>query len=154
MSPTNPAPYVTQVTPCTTEMTFRTERRVPRLGVMLVGWGGNNGTTVTAAVLANKLGLTWRTKTGVKVGGSDTSDRNSCQAAVHDSYDAPSSSVLTTATYDETGSTELKCVVSVVGGNLKQLFKSLQIDFHTLMKWMQSTCWLEVTKTNVCYYSL
>lgn len=54
------------VTPHTTEMTFRTERQVPRLGVMLVGWGGNNGTTVTAAVLANKLGLTWRTKTGEK----------------------------------------------------------------------------------------
>ncbi|XP_026173279.1 inositol-3-phosphate synthase 1-A [Mastacembelus armatus] len=54
------------VTPCTTEMTFRTERRVPRLGVMLVGWGGNNGTTVTAAVLANKLGLSWKTKTGEK----------------------------------------------------------------------------------------
>ncbi|XP_029316403.1 inositol-3-phosphate synthase 1-A-like [Cottoperca gobio] len=53
------------VTPQTTEMTFCTETRVPRLGVMLVGWGGNNGTTVTAAVLANKLGLTWRTKTGV-----------------------------------------------------------------------------------------
>lgn len=34
---------------------------------MLVGWGGNNGTTVTAAVLANSLGLTWRTKTGLKV---------------------------------------------------------------------------------------
>ncbi|XP_022066826.1 inositol-3-phosphate synthase 1-A [Acanthochromis polyacanthus] len=54
------------VTPHTTEMTFRTERQVPRLGVMLVGWGGNNGTTVTAAVLANKLSLTWRTKTGEK----------------------------------------------------------------------------------------
>ncbi|XP_069008710.1 inositol-3-phosphate synthase 1-A-like [Embiotoca jacksoni] len=52
------------VTPCTTEMTFRTERKVPRLGVMLVGWGGNNGTTVTAAVLANNLGLTWKTKSG------------------------------------------------------------------------------------------
>ncbi|KAM4543179.1 inositol-3-phosphate synthase 1-A-like isoform 1-T2 [Odontesthes bonariensis] len=54
------------VTPRSTEMTFRTERQVPRLGVMLVGWGGNNGTTVTAAVQANKLGLTWQTKTGVK----------------------------------------------------------------------------------------
>ncbi|XP_052404324.1 inositol-3-phosphate synthase 1-A-like [Carassius gibelio] len=54
------------VTPSSTEFTFRTERKVPRLGVMLVGWGGNNGTTVTAAVLANKLGLTWRTKTGLK----------------------------------------------------------------------------------------
>lgn len=68
-SPSNFAPYVEQLTPRSTEMTFRTERRVPRLGVMLVGWGGNNGTTVTAAVLANKLGLTWRTKTGVKVSG-------------------------------------------------------------------------------------
>jgi len=36
---------------------------------MLVGWGGNNGTTVTAAVLANRLGLSWMTKTGRKVGG-------------------------------------------------------------------------------------
>ncbi|KAL7851128.1 hypothetical protein AOLI_G00214840 [Acnodon oligacanthus] len=54
------------VTPHTTEYIFRTERAVPKLGVMLVGWGGNNGSTVTAAVLANKLGLTWRTKSGVK----------------------------------------------------------------------------------------
>nr|CVV42517.1 myo-inositol phosphate synthase [Anguilla anguilla] len=54
------------VTPLTTRYTFRTERTVPRLGVMLVGWGGNNGTTVTAAVLANKLGLSWRTKEGLK----------------------------------------------------------------------------------------
>ncbi|KAI4881688.1 hypothetical protein NFI96_031339 [Prochilodus magdalenae] len=54
------------VTPHTTEFTFRTERVVPKLGVMLVGWGGNNGSTVTAAVLANKLGLTWRTKSGIK----------------------------------------------------------------------------------------
>lgn len=34
---------------------------------MLVGWGGNNGTTVTAAVLANRLGLSWMTKRGQKV---------------------------------------------------------------------------------------
>lgn len=54
------------VTPSTNELTFRTERRVPRVGVMLAGWGGNNGSTVTAAVLANKLGLTWTTKTGEK----------------------------------------------------------------------------------------
>ncbi|XP_061094051.1 inositol-3-phosphate synthase 1-A-like [Conger conger] len=54
------------VTPRSTSFIFRTERAVPRLGVMLVGWGGNNGTTVTAAVLANRLGLSWRTKEGVK----------------------------------------------------------------------------------------
>jgi len=33
---------------------------------MLVGWGGNNGSTVTSAVLANKLGLSWPTKTGIQ----------------------------------------------------------------------------------------
>ncbi|MBN3284734.1 INO1A synthase, partial [Polyodon spathula] len=55
-----------QVKPSTTHFTFRTERKVPKLGVMLVGWGGNNGTTVTAAVLANRLGMTWRTKTGIQ----------------------------------------------------------------------------------------
>lgn len=33
---------------------------------MLVGWGGNNGTTVTGAVLANKHNITWRTKDGVQ----------------------------------------------------------------------------------------
>ena len=50
--------------PETTLYNFRTSRKVPKLGVMLVGWGGNNGTTVTAAVLANKMGLTWHTKEG------------------------------------------------------------------------------------------
>ncbi|XP_063311477.1 inositol-3-phosphate synthase 1 [Pelobates fuscus] len=57
---------VTKVKPCSTKFTFRTERKIPKLGVMLVGWGGNNGTTVTAAVLANKIGLSWMTKTGKK----------------------------------------------------------------------------------------
>lgn len=44
--------------------------QVPRLGCMLVGWGGNNGTTVSAATLANKLGLSWHTKEGEKVSGT------------------------------------------------------------------------------------
>lgn len=50
--------------PTTTPFTFRTEAKVPKLGVMLVGWGGNNGTTVTGGIIANKLRLTWRTKEG------------------------------------------------------------------------------------------
>ncbi|XP_040178729.1 inositol-3-phosphate synthase 1 [Rana temporaria] len=58
---------VTKVKPCSTKFTFRTEKKVPKLGVMLVGWGGNNGTTVTAAVLANQMGLSWMTKSGKKV---------------------------------------------------------------------------------------
>lgn len=59
--------FFLQVKPCSTKFTFRTEKKVPKLGVMLVGWGGNNGTTVTAAVLANQMGLSWMTKTGKKV---------------------------------------------------------------------------------------
>ena len=39
---------------------------VPKVGVMLVGWGGNNGSTVTGAILANKLGLEWQDREGVK----------------------------------------------------------------------------------------
>ncbi|XP_050411311.1 inositol-3-phosphate synthase 1-B [Patella vulgata] len=54
------------VEPTKTQYTFRTERNVPKLGVMLVGWGGNNGSTFTAAILANKHGLKWRTKEGEK----------------------------------------------------------------------------------------
>ncbi|KAK4537049.1 hypothetical protein CDCA_CDCA10G3074 [Cyanidium caldarium] len=46
--------------------TFRTERQLPRLGLMLVGWGGNNGSTVTGAVIANREGITWRTKEGIR----------------------------------------------------------------------------------------
>jgi myo-inositol-1-phosphate synthase len=48
------------------EMTFKTDTRVPKMGLMLVGWGGNNGSTVTAGLLANKHGLKWETKEGMK----------------------------------------------------------------------------------------
>jgi myo-inositol-1-phosphate synthase len=50
----------------TTKLHIQTKRQVPKLGLMLVGWGGNNGSTVTAALLANKLRLSWETKTGVR----------------------------------------------------------------------------------------
>jgi myo-inositol-1-phosphate synthase len=43
---------------------FKVDRKIPKVGVMLVGWGGNNGTTVTAGIIANRRGLEWETKTG------------------------------------------------------------------------------------------
>ena len=52
------------VHPVRTNYKFKTQRKVPRLGCMLVGWGGNNGSTVTGAVIANRLNMTWMTKTG------------------------------------------------------------------------------------------
>ncbi|PNF41112.1 hypothetical protein B7P43_G05978 [Cryptotermes secundus] len=57
---------VLMATPVTTKLHIRTKRQVPKLGLMLVGWGGNNGSTVTAALLANKLQLSWETKTGTR----------------------------------------------------------------------------------------
>ena len=39
--------------------TISTEKAVPRLGVMLVGLGGNNGSTFVAGVLANRRQLSW-----------------------------------------------------------------------------------------------
>ncbi|GAB7361023.1 hypothetical protein MBLNU230_g1065t1 [Neophaeotheca triangularis] len=43
---------------------FKTERKVGKVGMMLVGWGGNNGTTVTAGIIANRGKLTWGTREG------------------------------------------------------------------------------------------
>ncbi|XP_066584043.1 inositol-3-phosphate synthase 1-A [Prorops nasuta] len=54
------------VTPTSTKLLIRTITQLPRLGVMLVGWGGNNGSTITAALLANKLGISWETKNGIQ----------------------------------------------------------------------------------------
>uniref|UniRef100_A0A1L8DYZ6 inositol-3-phosphate synthase n=1 Tax=Nyssomyia neivai TaxID=330878 RepID=A0A1L8DYZ6_9DIPT len=53
-----------KVEPHVTPLKIQTERRVPRLGLMLVGWGGNNGSTLTAALEANRRRLVWRTKDG------------------------------------------------------------------------------------------
>ncbi|KAK1724646.1 hypothetical protein CaCOL14_005508 [Colletotrichum acutatum] len=50
--------------PTTTLYEFKTDRKVPKVGMMLVGWGGNNGTTVTAGILANRRGLEWDTREG------------------------------------------------------------------------------------------
>ncbi|KAN0000939.1 hypothetical protein ACTFIZ_001390 [Dictyostelium cf. discoideum] len=45
---------------------FKTERKVPRMGVMIVGLCGNNGTTVVGGVIANREGLCWNTKQGLQ----------------------------------------------------------------------------------------
>lgn len=45
---------------------LRTDLRVPKVGLMLVGWGGNNGSTLTASLIANRRGLSWQTRRGVQ----------------------------------------------------------------------------------------
>ncbi|KAK0616020.1 myo-inositol-1-phosphate synthase [Bombardia bombarda] len=51
-------------TPQETLYDFKVDRKVPKLGAMLVGWGGNNGSTVTAGIIANRRGLVWETREG------------------------------------------------------------------------------------------
>lgn len=51
-------------TPKETNYAFKVDRKIPKVGMMLVGWGGNNGSTVTAGILANRRNLSWETKEG------------------------------------------------------------------------------------------
>lgn len=53
-------------TPKETLYDFKVERKVPKVGMMLVGWGGNNGTTVTAGIIANLRGMVWETREGLR----------------------------------------------------------------------------------------
>lgn len=45
---------------------FKTNRKVNKTGMMLVGLGGNNGSTISAAIIANRRGLTWDTREGTQ----------------------------------------------------------------------------------------
>lgn len=56
-----------KVSPKETPYTFKVDRKIPKVGVMLVGWGGNNGTTITAGLMANKKNLVWETREGPRV---------------------------------------------------------------------------------------
>lgn len=55
-----------KVTPEKVSLKIATDCHVPKLGLMLVGWGGNNGSTITAAFEANRNKLEWRTKDGIQ----------------------------------------------------------------------------------------
>jgi myo-inositol-1-phosphate synthase len=44
---------------------FKVKERDSKIGVMIVGLGGNNGTTFTAGVLAKQRDLLWETKEGI-----------------------------------------------------------------------------------------
>ena len=35
------------IVPFSKKIQFKTNTKVPKLGVMIIGWGGNNGTTVS-----------------------------------------------------------------------------------------------------------
>lgn len=53
-----------EVKPITEDYEFKVDLKVPKVGVMLVGLGGNNGSTFTSAVLANRHKVVFNTKRG------------------------------------------------------------------------------------------
>ncbi|TRM68922.1 hypothetical protein BD626DRAFT_472382 [Schizophyllum amplum] len=54
------------VKPTADEFQFQTKRAVGKTGLMMVGLGGNNGTTLCATILANRHNITWGTKGGMQ----------------------------------------------------------------------------------------
>ncbi|CAL1711718.1 unnamed protein product [Somion occarium] len=54
------------VKPTSKPYEFQTARKVSKTGLMLIGMGGNNGTTLCATVLANRHNISWHTKSGVQ----------------------------------------------------------------------------------------
>lgn len=54
-----------EVTPTKVDYEFKLDTKIPKTGIMLVGLGGNNGSTFTAAVLANRNNISFHTKNGV-----------------------------------------------------------------------------------------
>ncbi|EJD55291.1 Myo-inositol-1-phosphate synthase [Auricularia subglabra TFB-10046 SS5] len=55
-----------QVTPTVKPYEFRTARKVQKTGLMMVGLGGNNGSTLCATILANRHNISWQTKSGTQ----------------------------------------------------------------------------------------
>lgn len=55
-----------KVKPVEQPFELKTLRKVPKTGLMLVGWGGNNGTTLSATILANKHNISWNTRDGTQ----------------------------------------------------------------------------------------
>ncbi len=43
---------------------FRTDKHPGKVGLLMVGFGGNNGSTILGGLIANKNNVTWNTKKG------------------------------------------------------------------------------------------
>ncbi|KAH9485802.1 Inositol-3-phosphate synthase [Psilocybe cubensis] len=54
------------IKPTVQEYEFQTKRAVSKTGLMMIGVGGNNGTTLCATILANRHNIVWHTKEGIQ----------------------------------------------------------------------------------------
>jgi len=87
-----------QAKPKETVYDFETNTKVGKTGLMLVGLGGNNGSTVTAGILANRRKLEWETREGPRAAnyygsvvmsstvklGTDINTGKDCNIPLHD----------------------------------------------------------------------
>lgn len=54
------------ITPTAKFFEFQTTRKVANTGLMMIGMGGNNGSTLCATIFANKHRIFWHTKDGIQ----------------------------------------------------------------------------------------
>ncbi|KAF8804710.1 Myo-inositol-1-phosphate synthase [Phlegmacium glaucopus] len=54
------------ITPTVQDYEFQTKRVVSKTGLLMIGVGGNNGTTLCATILANRHNIVWHTKAGIQ----------------------------------------------------------------------------------------
>ncbi|EEB88546.1 hypothetical protein MPER_13559, partial [Moniliophthora perniciosa FA553] len=54
------------INPTVQSYEFQTQRKVSKTGLMMIGLGGNNGSTLAACILANRHNITWHTKEGLQ----------------------------------------------------------------------------------------
>ncbi|KAJ3780626.1 hypothetical protein GGU11DRAFT_802092 [Lentinula aff. detonsa] len=54
------------VNPTVQSFEFQTKRVPSKTGLMMIGVGGNNGTTLCATILANRHNMVWHTKEGIQ----------------------------------------------------------------------------------------
>ncbi|PPQ88496.1 hypothetical protein CVT25_013167 [Psilocybe cyanescens] len=54
------------IKPTVQEYEFQTKRAVSKTGLMMIGIGGNNGSTLCATILANRHNIVWHTKSGIQ----------------------------------------------------------------------------------------
>ncbi|KAJ8959640.1 hypothetical protein NQ318_021827 [Aromia moschata] len=86
---------------------------------MLVGWGGNNGSTFTAALVANRLGLSWPTRRGIQKANWFGSLTQAATVRLGDDIFAPFSHLLPSVNPDD-------IVVDGWDINSLNLFESMQ----------------------------
>ena len=66
---------------------FQTSKNIGKVGLMMVGLGGNNGTTILGGIIANREKISWMTKKGVQHSNMLGSMTQSSTMKVADSVD-------------------------------------------------------------------